>query len=297
MTTMTQQLTEIEIDVSAQPAVVWGALTTTDHLERWFCEHADVALDEGRYDFWGRYTPLVPGREQGRHEVLEVRERELLRFAWTLATGTTTVEVTLQATDAGTTVRVLHSDIPRWGRGDAPGWRNVWAFTLEALRTYVELDELPPKFDYANNIRDEINLSVVVHADRRATWQALVEPMLADLRAADAASDESTYAIPDPAHDRFDEVGVKLLELVQDERYAIQWTWSRTKPPVTVLTWTLEDSAGGTRITFVHSGFDPDMEIQGMAQGFFDGLVGAKYGAEHPGLWPNWHARVLRTTV
>jgi hypothetical protein len=34
-----------------------------------------------------------------------------------------------------------------------------------------------------------------------------------------------------------------------------------------------------------------------LAQGFFDGLVGAKYRAEHPDRWPGWNARVVRTTV
>src|SRR5688500_14332167 len=71
-----------EVPIGAPVQDVWEALTTPSLLEQWFCEHADVDLDAGRYDFWGRYTPDVPSREEGRHPIIEVEPYSVLRFQW-----------------------------------------------------------------------------------------------------------------------------------------------------------------------------------------------------------------------
>ena len=66
---------------------MFAVLTDGDALAAWFAEHADVALDEGRYGFWGRYTPECPGPDEGRHPITALEAGERLEFAWSLRAG------------------------------------------------------------------------------------------------------------------------------------------------------------------------------------------------------------------
>jgi uncharacterized protein YndB with AHSA1/START domain len=60
----------VQQSLSAAPERVFHALIDPRELEVWFAEHAEVSLDAGRFDFWGRYSPETPSREDGWHRVL-----------------------------------------------------------------------------------------------------------------------------------------------------------------------------------------------------------------------------------
>lgn len=296
------QLTEIETEIAAAPTMVWDALTDRRQLEQWFCEHAEVDLDAMRMTLWGRHTPLTPGRNEGHHVVLEASAPNRLRFEWPLLSGPSTVDISLEPTAAGTLVTVRHEDIPAYGSGEHPGWRNVWQLSLHSLRAWLELGEAPPKFDYASNLRDEIRYSTNVRADRATTWRALLDTLTAGLRPSTRDTEDSSIGVPERGGDpdsRSFHVGFKLLELVENERFSYEWQQDAVKPPVTVVTWTLGDSGGGTRLTMVHSGFASDYDgVSGMAQGFYDGvLLVVKYRAERGDSWSWTSSRVLQTTV
>src|SRR5438309_3333879 len=73
---------EADVPIGATVDAVWDALVNPAKLEQWFCEHADVSLVDRRYDFWGRYTPDNPSRDEGRHRVVDVVHGSLLRYGW-----------------------------------------------------------------------------------------------------------------------------------------------------------------------------------------------------------------------
>src|SRR5690606_21481612 len=59
---------EVTLQVPAQRA--FRAWSETDELRQWFSEHADVALDDNQFTFWGRYQPDTPARENAGQRLL-----------------------------------------------------------------------------------------------------------------------------------------------------------------------------------------------------------------------------------
>src|SRR5262245_29737724 len=88
---------EGQLLVAAEPQRLFRALTTAQELTQWFCEYAEVALVERRYDFWGRFTPEAPEQDRGRHRLLVLEPNQRLSFAWQLGEAETIVDVHLQA--------------------------------------------------------------------------------------------------------------------------------------------------------------------------------------------------------
>jgi uncharacterized protein YndB with AHSA1/START domain len=60
---MTEQTYTLQVTIGAPPEAVYTALTSPAALQRWLAERAEVALDSGVFEFWGRYTL---GGERGR---------------------------------------------------------------------------------------------------------------------------------------------------------------------------------------------------------------------------------------
>src|SRR6478735_6248547 len=131
------ELYRLQVTIAAAPAAVYHALTSAQALETWFAEHAEVDLQARRYDFWGRYTPETPDREQGRHAILAAEPDTRLRFSWPLAGAPTEVEYRLHPRERATILTVTHT-----GCGtdtSAPcAPEDFWLLTLENLRRYVE---------------------------------------------------------------------------------------------------------------------------------------------------------------
>jgi uncharacterized protein YndB with AHSA1/START domain len=274
---------ELDIDIAAPRDRAWTALTDSGELERWFCEHADVSLDDKRYDFWGRFTPGVPDRDQGRHRILDVDPQRLLRFSFPVADKDTTVELTL---NGDTNVHVLHTDVPTRISGPQAHVRHLWSGALAQLRGYVEMGRPGPRFDYTWPHMGGFTVHADIDAPRSDVWPALLDGWKASqFRRPARKADE------DFAWDVGVTVGIKVLELVENERYTLEWRdpnpdLGATEEVPTVLTYSLEDSRGGTRVTIVHSGFASDVDVQGMAEGFFSGLYDLAWRLETNGAWP-----------
>lgn len=64
---MTTQTYTLRASIGAPPEAVYTALTDAAALRAWLTEHAEVALDHGVYEFWGRFT--LEG-ERGRQRLL-----------------------------------------------------------------------------------------------------------------------------------------------------------------------------------------------------------------------------------
>jgi uncharacterized protein YndB with AHSA1/START domain len=125
-----------QLHIGATPETVYEALTDAKQLEVWFAEHADVSLPDGRYEFWGRYTP---GGERGRQRLLEAAPGQRLRFAWQLDGAERTVELAL-VEEGGTVLTVTEVD-----SAGEPVFVNAsfWGMALANLASHVEGHSVP----------------------------------------------------------------------------------------------------------------------------------------------------------
>lgn len=118
---MADYRTSIEID--AAPDTVFDYLVTDAGMTSWMGQHASLDARPG-----GRFAVDIAGHAvRGRYVVVD-RPRRVV-FSWGMAgspdlpPGASTVEFTLVATDRGTRVDLVHSDLPDDGlEGHADGW-------------------------------------------------------------------------------------------------------------------------------------------------------------------------------
>lgn len=259
----------IGIHVSATPAATYTALTDPAALTRWLAEHVDVSIEDGRFEFWGRYTPQG---ERGRQRLLAAERDRLLRIAWTLDGEETTTEVRLEPADGGTRLVLDQTGVPSMEELMAPtGPRDglhtlhtFWGFSLANLAEYVEGRQSLPLCDFSEHRPNEIRIDLDLAASPERVFAALVEPKLIlawfgvepDVEA--WVGGRHTLGV-DGRIVEF-EPG-RALVYVDDEG--------------AVTRWELTGSPGRTHLTFVQSGFADD-ELDNAAQheaGWLAGLI------------------------
>jgi hypothetical protein len=54
---MSEQAYTLRAQIGAPPEAVYAALTEAAAQRAWLAECAEVSLDDGAFEFWGRYTP------------------------------------------------------------------------------------------------------------------------------------------------------------------------------------------------------------------------------------------------
>jgi uncharacterized protein YndB with AHSA1/START domain len=99
---------QAQLTVNSLPQKLFHALTDTAELTQWFCEHAEIALEARRYDFWGRFTPEAPERNRGYHPLLTFGPTQRLVFGWQLYEVETIVDIRVEDKGGGTHVTLLH---------------------------------------------------------------------------------------------------------------------------------------------------------------------------------------------
>lgn len=259
---------QMQVTIAAPPRVVFVALTDAAALANWFAEFADLSLADGRYDFWGRFTPETPDRDAGRHNLLAVEADRRLSFDWRVLALDTVVELVLVPREAGTAVVVRHQGLPRGNEYGFFPLEDFWFLALENLRRHVEGKAAPIRCDYAASATGDIHLAIEIVGEREAVYAALIRPEELERWIASAATVEPVVG------GRYDfgwGVGgsEKIIDLVPDERLAYAWEQSPGEPPM-VVTWTLEGSGGKTRLTLVQSGFAPDQPSDDLRNGWLN---------------------------
>jgi uncharacterized protein YndB with AHSA1/START domain len=154
VTTATDSL-RLRVRIDADPDTVFKALTDSDELSEWFAESAEVSLDQGRYEFWGRYAPqgdrprqTLTGHEPGR----------MLWFTWTFDEGPSTVELTLAPDDEGTVASVNHTGVV----ADSTALRCFWHVSLANLVAYSEGKQTMPPFDFSAPAQGDALVRIVI---------------------------------------------------------------------------------------------------------------------------------------
>lgn len=277
---MTKPL-HLQHTIAAQPEAVFDALTRRDALETWFAEFADVAIDEGRYRFWGRYTPETPTREHGIHRIELAEPSRLLRYVWHLRGADTTVEFRLTGKNDQTIVGLWHRDIPSVPQGQ-PGcysMGDIWWLWLENLRRFTEGKSVS-RCDFSADKNGDVLQSVEIDGTPANVWRALTDPNARNRWISSGAT--KGIAVGEDWIDWGAEGSLKVLDIQPGKSFALSWEIEGTP---TVVTWTLEGAGNKTRLTLAHSGFAPDRRGDGEWGGWISYLTLVKSMVECGSNW------------
>ncbi len=252
------------------PERVWRALTEPAELSRWFAEHAEVeGWPGGAYRFWGRHTYGAPSRSDATQTLVRFEPAELLSYSWQFDDKPSEVTCELSPADSakqpdGTRLEIRHVFAAAPATVRAKDLINdLWRLHGGNLLTHVSGRDglVLPDFDDPS---PAIRLSIRIDAPRDKVFRALLDPAVMNQWIASAAEVEArqggrysygwSYKV-----DGREVVGGprRILELVENEKLVTDWPdWRGDESvPVQTITWQLEDEAGATRVTLVHSGF------------------------------------------
>lgn len=274
----------IQIDLKAPPQTVFRALTDAQALAGWFAEYVDVSLEEGRFDFWGRFTPGTPDQELGRHTLEWVDGSRGLRFAWNLQDQETQVEFHLLAQGEGTLLVLRHFGVPRGQEIGFATTEDFWFLSLENLRRFLD-GHAVVRCDFSTMRPGDIRHEIEIDAPRAEVFGALIRPDQLNRWIASRA------AVEPRVRGRYDlgwqgAGALKILELASDEKLALRLEDGSN----TIVTWTLEESNGRTRLTLIHSGFAPDQPTGGLNAGWLNFMSWIKSLVEYG---PEWQTPVI----
>lgn len=257
---------EHSFPIAADADALFSALTEEEELEQWFAEHASVdAREGGHLEFWGRHTVGTPEKGEAGGSITDFEAGERLAFEWKLFGVSSTVRFTLapEETERGPATRVTvgHDfegifDMPR-PKELVDDW---WRLCLGNLMAHATSHGEVMRVDFAD-AGPEIRLSMLVQAPPDKVFRALTEPeCLNQWMAKDASVDlkvGGSWDLGWEAPGGYTGPGMEILELVTNQKLTVSWPdWrgDAAVPPQAV-TWLLEPSDGGTRVTLIHSGF------------------------------------------
>ena len=267
---MTEPDLRLRAVVPAPLKVTYEALTDPAALRVWLAEHADVDLP-GKYEFWGRYTP---DGAQPHQRVPHVDERTI-RFAWTLDGVETTTHIEVAEDEDGTLVTLSQSDLPSFTDvlADKAGARGAlptfWSLAIANLADYLAGRELTPKCDFTSS---ELHASVVIDAAPDKVFDSMIQPEVFR-KWFGANVDIEPYVGGRFAMGGFelDPGGAKFVEFEPGRKAALRFADGETT------SWELEGSDGKTRLTMVHSGFDPANPPYPGWAGWLGGIAGLRH--------------------
>ncbi|ROP36196.1 SRPBCC family protein [Saccharothrix texasensis] len=240
------------------------ALTDAGELGTWLAEHATVRLPD-RFEFWGRHTPEGDAPRQTLRHV----DDDSLRFDWAIGGEDTTVEIGWADEGGDTVVTVSQSHFPGWGAAVAEtsvlGYLyTYWCLSLANLVDHVEGRPLTPKVDFATTeMRGEVLIGAPVAAVAHSLVDAEEYSRWFGAKIDIEAWEGGRVAMgglelnPQPA---------KVVDFEPGKRMGVDWGGM-------VSTWELAESDGGTRLTFVQSGFDTGQPPYGAWAGWLSGVA------------------------
>ncbi|WP_433046489.1 SRPBCC domain-containing protein [Dactylosporangium sp. CS-033363] len=272
--------------IAAPAKAVYEALTDPAALRVWLAEHAEVELP-ARYAFWGRFTP--DGAEP--HQRLLHADERTISFAWTVEGHETTVEFQLDEDGDGTVLTLSQADLPSFedvlaDRAGAFGATSTfWSLAVANLADYLAGRPLTPMVDFTS---PELRAEVVIDATPEAVFDSLVNPGQVG-RWMGAKVDIEPWAGGRYAMGGFDldPGGITFAEFEPGRKATLRFADGLLS------SWELEGSAGGTRITFVQSGFDATNPPYPGWAGWLSGVADLRAFHELPGWRPGWRKMAI----
>lgn len=285
---MTEPL-HMQITLSHPPDVIFRALIDT--LPDWFAEFAEVSLAEKRYDFWGRYTPGAPDRAAGNHPLLEYVPAAKLAYGWKVGEVDTRVTYSLHPREGKQVMVVQQAGETAPNEYGFHASEDFWFLSLENLRRH--LDGKPvTRCDFSAPMLGDIQHEIEIDAPREAVFETLIRPEQLNRW---IASNAVVEAVPGGLYDLGwpqNSGAMKVLDITPPQKLVVGSPEGSGNAQV--VTWTLAESGGKTRLTLVHSGFAPDADTSGLNTGWrnFMGWVRSlvEYG-------PSWQPPLIRLTA
>jgi len=135
MTSVSEDVLQLETRVAATPATVFPLISTADGIARWFGSSVDFDAKPG-----GTLRVDINGRDVARGEVVELvePERVVFTFGWEgdthpVPAGSTRVEITLTVDGDGTLITLRHSGLTaEQAKDHKEGWDHYLPRLLEA---------------------------------------------------------------------------------------------------------------------------------------------------------------------
>jgi uncharacterized protein YndB with AHSA1/START domain len=274
VTTATDSL-RLHARIDADPDTVFKALTDSDELAEWFAESAEVDLDQGRYEFWGRYAPQG---DRPRQRLNGHQSGRMLRYTWDFDEGPSTVDLTLSADGEGTLVSVGHTGIA----ADPTALRCFWYVSLANLVAYSEGKQTMPPFDFSVPAQGDALVRTVIDAPVEEVFASLLDPAEVNKWARGQATVEKQVG---GRYDfGWDHGPERIVELEPDKILAYTWR-NPHGAGESLVRWSLRSSRGSAYITLVHSGFTDDRLAEEYRQKWPGYLVELKRLVE---LGPGW---------
>jgi uncharacterized protein YndB with AHSA1/START domain len=262
---------------------VFRALLTPASLMVWFSQHARVEPTiGGAYGFWGKHTLDGAGSGAGQQRIIALESDSMLAYSWMIADVPTSVSIALRDAEQGTRVEITHalSNSLGWPR-ERHGMEDWWRLCVANLAAHLAggfglllLDLSDP----APEVRHVIDIA----APPSVVFRALTDPKLVNQWFA------STQAQIEPRVGgrytlgwsyQVEERDVKggptvILEYEQDRRLVLDWPgWRGDGETIERISFTLEATENGTRLTFVHDGFRRVLDISDYSYGWVDHLT------------------------
>lgn len=275
----------LHIILPADPPSVYQAITDAALLQKWLTERARVSLSDGIFELWGRYLPGAPDRAATK--LAEAIENRLLGFSWNYKTHTLPVTLELASSNKGT-ILTLTQEIPERPPGEA-SLADFWGLSFENLRRLLMNESGPLFCDFSTTHRREAIVTAQINKPPKEVFPGLIDPQQLERYLADKATVEPRVG------GKIDfgwEGGqgrakggchgpIKILELEPDHKLSYSWRFQEE----TVVTWVLEDSEGGTRLTLVHSGFGKDRSTDDYTCGWWKFINSLKSMVEIGDSW------------
>jgi uncharacterized protein YndB with AHSA1/START domain len=257
----------LRVRIDASPDTVFQALTDADTMTEWFAEMAEVSLDGGRYEFWGRYTPHG---DRARQRLVDAVAGQRLSYEWELTGGASSrVEITLAPDGDGTVVGVTHDGVPR---ADEHAIGCFWPVSIANLVAQCEGVATMPPFDFSAPAQGDALVRTVIDVPAEEVFASLLDPSQVDKWAGGSAVIEAQVG---GRYDfGWDHGPTTIVELTPDKVLAYAWRYPDS--PDTLVTWKLREARGSTYITLVHSGFATDELAEQYRQGWPGYLVELK---------------------
>lgn len=258
---------EFSCTLAAPPGGVFAALCDGAALTHWFAEHAEVGDAVGRpYRFWGRHSLDTPAPSDATQRITRLERDRALAFDWTLAGKPTEVTMVLGEEGGGTRVVLRHAVN---GTMDRPRPKALiddhWRLALGNLSMHLAGGEgivLPDYTDPAPCIRRV----VMIDAPRAVVFRCLIEPALINQWfATKSAEVEPHVGGRYSVNWRYEIDGrpvqggpTRILALDPDARLVLDWPDWRGDTSVDgqTISFELASVGTGTRLTFVHAGFE-----------------------------------------
>ena len=277
-------IVRMQVTVKATAERAWAALTDSDALEAWFAEHAAVDLDGGRYDFWGQYTAGTPNREAGHHPLQGCEPGRWLAFAWRRGAHETLVRITLHPRGERCIVALEHSAGSNRHEDDIAPYAlaDEWFIALENLRRWLDGKAADIRIPWSQKLRGDIEINCLVDAPASRVWAVLCEERELERWMATAAQIElrvgGVYELGWPG------MQPMRIQQLQPQRLLV-YSMSDENEPEAIVRWTLQEEAGGTRLSLLNSGYAPDDDTSGLHVGWRNFLGWARSAAEYGADW------------